>query len=187
MKSVLRIIVLLIVAVVCTIPVYAKDETPGVPLSCDTVIQVKDVSATQIYTSLRTWFADYMRSANSVIQLEDATNNHLIGKCNFDFTVNNITWKSLTGVIRVTIDVAARDGRFRVKIYDFQHEAFMNGWSEGIVYTGGPNPNISGIRKKQNSEMQKRAEPICKVNIAAILASMQEAVAAPSSAADDEW
>ena len=173
---------------ICSFTVSAKDQNPGTPLVCDTVLQAPNLSAEHIYNNIKVWFANNMRSAKNVIQLDDAANKHIIGKANFEFKVNNFTWGSLTGVINFTIDIAAREGRYRVKLSDFTHEAFRDGWTEGIVYVNGPNPNVKGLRKKQNSEMQKRAAPLCFDNIASILVSLQEAMSGNSSSVvDEEW
>ena len=183
MKKILLLMTLMIIAFSAS----AKDNTPGVPLECDTVLQAPDLTADQIYAKVKTWFANNMRSANNVIQLDDAANRHIIGKANIEFKVNNMTWSSLTGSIWFTIDIATRDGRFRVKLSDFNHEALRDGWTEGPVYVNGPNPNVKGLRKKQNSEMQKRAGKLCIDNIAYIIASLQEAMSGNSSVDDDDW
>lgn len=174
-------------AVIMAFSASAKDNTPGVPLECDTVLQAPDLTADQIYSNVKTWFANNMRSANNVIQLDDTANRHIIGKANLEFKVNNMTWSSLTGIIRFSIDIAARDGRFRVKLSDFSHEAFRDGWTEGPVYVNGPNPNVKGLRKKQNSEMQKRAGKLCQENIDYILNSLQESMSGNSSVSDGDW
>lgn len=188
MKQSIRFFVAAMVAIVCTFTVSAKDQTPGTPLECDTVLQAPNLTAEQIYNNVKVWFANNMRSANDVIQLDEAANRHVIGKANFEFKVNNMTWGSLTGVIRFTIDIAAREGRYRLRLSDFTHEAFRDGWTEGTVYVNGPNPDVKGLRKKQNSEMQKRAAPLCIDNIASILVSLQEAMSGNSSSVvDEEW
>ena len=63
----------------------AKDNTAGVPLECDTVLQAPDMTADQIYSNIKTWFANNMRSANNVIQLDDPATKHIIGKANLEF------------------------------------------------------------------------------------------------------
>lgn len=188
MKNSIRLFVTILVTALGIFAASAKEQLPGTPLVCDTVMQAPNLTADQIYNNVKVWFANNMRSANDVIQLDDAANRHVIGKANFEFKVNNMTWGSLTGVIRFTIDIAARDGRYRVRLSDFTHEAFRDGWTEGIVYVNGPNPNVKGLRKKQNSEMQKRAAPLCVDNIASILVSLQEAMSGNSSSVvDEEW
>ena len=180
-------ILLIMGALMVMLSASAKDNTSGVPLVCDTVLQAQNLTADQIYSNVKTWFANNMRSANDVIQLDDQANKHIIGKSNLEFNVNNLTWGSLTGRIWFTIDIAARDGRYRVKLSDFNHEALRDGWTEGLVYVNGPNPNVKGLRKKQNSEMQKRAGKLCTDNIAFILASLQDAMSGNNSVNDGDW
>lgn len=187
MKSSIRLFVTILVTALGFFCASAKEQPPGTPLACDTVMQAPNLTADQIYNNVKIWFANNMRSANDVIQLDDISNKHIIGKANIDFKVNNMTWSSLTGVIRFTIDIAARDGRYRVKISDFTHEAFRDGWTEGPVYVNGPNPNVKGLRKKQNSEMQKRAGKVCIKTLASMLVSLQEVMAGNSSVTDEDW
>lgn len=127
MKNSIRLFVTILVTALGIFAASAKEQLPGTPLVCDTVMQAPNLTADQIYNNVKIWFANNMRSANDVIQLDDISNKHLIGKANIDFKVNNMTWSNLTGVIRFTIDIAARDGRYRVKIFDFTHEAFRDG------------------------------------------------------------
>lgn len=184
MKKLLLLCTILLLPVVA----LAKDKEPGTPLECDTVLVASGLSAGQIYQNLKVWFANNMRSAQNVIQLDDAANKHIIGKANIEMKVNNMTWSSLTGIIRFTIDVAARDGRFRLRMSDFSHEAYKDGWTEGTVYVNGPNPNIKGLRKKQNSEMQKRALPLCIDQIAYTIASMQGVMTGNNNTTTDgDW
>lgn len=188
MKFSFRFISIWGILLLCCISTSAKPKAPGVPLVCDTVLQAPDLNADQIYDNFKIWFANKMRSANDVIQLEDPDKKHIIGKSGFAFNVDNMTWHCLTGVIRFTIEIAARDGRYRLKIHDFYHQAFRDGWSEGPVFVGGPNPAVKGLRKKQNSEMQKRAIGVCAKNIADIIVSLQETMLGKASVTtDDDW
>lgn len=165
----------------------AKEKVVATPLQCDTVIQAQGLTAEQIYTNLNVWFADNMRSANAVIQLDDKENCHIIGKTSLPFEVNHFTWAYLTGLIHYTIDVAARDGRFKVVIRDFIHESNTKGWSEGLVFDGGHNPEVKGMRKHQNAEMNKRASKLCKEYIPIIIKTMQTAVAGKSTVTEEDW
>lgn len=166
---------------------FAAPKKPGVPLVCDTVFQAPGLSADKIYDNLKAWFAQRMRSANDVIQLDDKENHHIIGKAVISMEVKNLTWSCLTGRIRFMIDIAARDGRYRVLVSGFEHETDREGWSEGPVYVNGPNPNIKGLRKKQNSEMQKRAVPLCIDALASIFVTLQQSMEGKSNIVDDDW
>lgn len=181
-----KILFFVFVLLTCVLSTNAKGE-PGKPFVCDTVIQVPGQSAQQIYDNIKVWFADNMRSSNNVIQLDDANNKHIIGKANIQFKVNNFTFSNLTGVINFKIDVAARDERFRVILSDFEHESYSKGWTEGQVYVGGPNPNVKGMRKIQNSEMQKRAAPLVIDTAAGIIVTMEEAAKGNSVIVEDDW
>ena len=184
-----RLSFLLIVAAFATVFNFAgaKEKVEPSPLQCDTVIQAKGLTAEQIYGKIKVWFANSMRSSNNVIQLDDINNHHIIGKANIDFEVNNMTWHSLTGTIHFTIDIAARDGRFKLKLYNFTHEAYKDGWTEGIVYVNGGNPSVKGLRKKQNSEMCKRASKLCIERIAEIIVTLQKFINEKSSVVDENW
>ena len=84
----------------------AKDPI-GQPLALDTVIQVSNTSASQLYNGAKVWLAKNMRSSNNVIQLDDVANAHLIGKANCAFEVKNFTWSNLSGCIWFTLDFQA--------------------------------------------------------------------------------
>lgn len=167
----------------------AKDSI-GYPLELDTVIQVPNVSASQLYNGAKVWLAKNMRSSNNVIQLDDVANAHLIGKANCSFDVNNFTWSNLSGCIWFTLDFQARDGRFRLKIYDISHESFNKtyggAWSEGLLYVNGLPENLRSGHGKQYKEMQKRAVPLMVDHMAWIIASLQDEIN-KTSIEDEDW
>lgn len=168
----------------------AKDPI-GQPLALDTVIQVSNASATQLYNGAKVWLAKNMRSSNNVIQLEDVANAHLIGKANCAFEVKNFTWSNLSGCIWFTLDFQARDGRFRLKIYDISHESYNKtyggAWSEGLVYVNGMPENLRSGHGKQYKEMQKRAVPMMVDYMAWIIVSLQEEITQSTSQENDDW
>lgn len=183
MKKILLVLTMLISA----FTVSAKDKASGQPLVCDTVLQAPGLTADQIYNKAKTWLANNMPDATNIIQLDDDVNKHIISKGTLGFEVKHLTLSSLTGYIRFNIDIAARDGRYRVRFSDFNHEAVRDGWSEGPVYVNGPNPNVKGLRKIQNSEMQKRAGVLCAESIQNFLKTLQEAMSGNSSANEGNW
>lgn len=68
-------------------------------------------SANDMYLKARTWFAEAFRSANDVIQMDDATNATIIGKG------NTIVGKGLMlARFLFTIKIEGKDGRFRYTI-----------------------------------------------------------------------
>ncbi len=187
MKKLLSLVAIAMLSIFFSNGLSAKDNKAGVPLVCDTVLQAPGLTADQIYNNVKIWFANSMRSANDVIQLDDPASKHVIGKAAIPMNVKNMTWYCLTGHIRYKIDIAARDGRYRVIMSNFMHEAPKDGWSEGPVYVNGPNPEVKGLHKRQNSEMQKRALPLCIDAIASTIVSLQDTMAGNASATEDEW
>lgn len=179
-------LLLIILSLMSISIVSANEDAPGKPLAIDTVLQAPNLTADQIYGNIKTWFVQNFRSANDVIQLDDVVNRHLMGRACVDFNVKNFKWGYQSGVIWFNLDIAARDGRYRVKLTDFEHQSNTEGWSEGLVYTGGPNPNVRKNRKDSNLEMQMRAVPFCTAQIASMLASLQN-VMSGSNSLDDDW
>lgn len=169
-----------------------KAEEYGQPLTVDEVIQAPGKTTSEIYTSVKVWFANAMRSAQHVIQYDDAATAHIIGKVSVPFEVGGMTWYMLSGHIDFTIDVQARDGRFRVRMYDFMHEANPNkygdAWDEGRVYINGPSAEVRPRHQRQNSEMQKRAADLLLPIIDTMLNTLEAAAnGASANPADDDW
>lgn len=180
----MRKFILLFVALVASIGMRAGEI--GRPLEVDTIIQMPNVTADQIYAGAKTWLATAVVDSKSVIRLDDPVNHHLIGKSNLSFKVDNMMYKSLTGHIDFVLDVQAREGRMRVKIYDFEHKSDDNpgpyDWNMGPVYIGGERPDAPKISYKQ---MQKRAIPLILRNINQIIQGLQSS--ARTASVDDDW
>lgn len=173
-------------AVLISLPCLKAAEI-GRPYEVDTVIQVPNVTAAQIYAGAKAWIATAVVDAKSVIQLDDPTNNHLIGKSNLRLQVNHMMYSSLTGHIEFVIDIQARDGRMRVKLYGFDHKADHSpgpyNWDMGPVYVDGERPDAP---KKSYKEMQKRALPLISENVTMILDGLKSK-ASVSTSEDDNW
>lgn len=187
MKKFLLVVTLLSVC----LSSFAKEDVIGKPMACDTVLKAEGISASQIYSGAKAWFAKNMRSAQDVIQLDDAANAHIIGKANIDFPVKSMTWHMLSGVIDFTIEIQAKDGRFKLKLYNFIHKnndkRYGDAWSEGLVYYGGKPENLRKGHGKQYEEMQKRALPLIIDNMARIISSLQEEIKNSADANNDDW
>ncbi len=81
-------------------------------------------SSRDIYGAAQRWFVDTFRDADEVIQLRDTVMHTIVGKGSFRYepTILNSSQGRL-GVMRFTIEVGCREGRYRVRLYDFVHEA----------------------------------------------------------------
>lgn len=70
------------------------------------------------------WFVDTFKDAKEVIQLEDAATNTIVGKGSFKYkpTINNSS-QGRVGSMQFSVEVGCKDGRYRVRFYDFTHVA----------------------------------------------------------------
>jgi hypothetical protein len=116
------------------------------PIEKAEVVVVADTPATELHSRARLWFAETYRSSTSVVQLDDVEGAVLIGKAAFPFrpTKGGMTvGYLLPGVIRYTVKVESREGRYRYSISDVAHEASPTNhtpWSFGTLVAGANSP-----------------------------------------------
>ena len=156
------------------------------PLECDTIIECPGMTADKIYSKMKYFVADYFKSAQNVIQLDDKEEHRLLCKGNVRFEVRNLTWHMLDGVINFTLDLQAKDGKYRIVMRDFSHDnfdkKFGDRWSMGLVYTEVPEGFKKG--KKQYNEMKKRAIPLIIDTMAMTIAKLSASINDTSGKSD---
>lgn len=149
------------------------------PYSRDSVIQAKGLSSQQIYESLKKWFITNAKfDSRYIIEHDDAANKHLVGRMTFRYNCSNINWAAGSGHISVVVDVMARDGRFRIKLSDFNHisedKDYAYHWSLGTVTSEIPEKWASGWKTKQQRETYKRVIKRCQEYADFVLHSVAE-------------
>lgn len=173
--------ILLLLLVFCATISFAQK-----PLDCDTIIECPGLSADKIYSRMKFFVADYFKSAQNVIQLDDKDEHRLLCKGNVRFEVKSLTWHMLDGVINFTLDLQAKDGKYRIVMRDFTHEnfdkKFGDSWSMGLVCTEVPEGFKKG--KKQYNEMKKRAIPLIHGLIAMTIAKLSASINDKSKKSD---
>ncbi len=144
------------------------------PVECDTIIECSGITADKLYSRMKYFVADNFKSAQNVIQLDDKDEHRLLCKGNIRFEVKSMTWGMLDGVINFTLDLQAKDGKYRVTFRDFTHENFNrkygDSWCMGLVCDDVPEGYKKG--KKQYKEMIKRAIPLIIDTEAMLLAKL---------------
>ena len=121
-----KYVTLLVLAITVGI-VNAQDKynAGSIPFVDDSVIfssieQIENMDAKNIYSLAKMAIADIFVSAKDVIQVEDAENNMFIAK---GVTKDgNASWS-------YTIKFQAKDGRYKIDMYDCQYEAVVPGLS----------------------------------------------------------
>jgi len=174
--------ILLLLFVFCASCSFAQK-----PIECDTIIECPGLTADQIYSRMKYFVADNFKSAQNVIQLDDKEEHHLLCKGNIRLEVRSLTWSMLDGVINFTLDLQAKDGKYRLIMRDFYHDNFNKKfgerWSMGYVYTEVPDGFKKG--KKPYNEMKKRAMPLIIDTMAMTIAKLSHSIS--ESPKNSDW
>lgn len=82
------------------------------------VIEVKDVSADVLYQRIGEWFRTYYKNPGEVIRENDSLKRSITGKPRFRISnpPDKEGVKTDAGLVQYTINVSAREGRFRYEI-----------------------------------------------------------------------
>ncbi len=110
------------------------------------VVEVPGATKDQLYTRAYEWMAKTYRSANAVIQMQDKESGRLVGRGSTRATVRGYD----AGVVRHTLTLYFKDGRYKYVLTDFAHEAI--GLKD--FYSGGPlerpNAQVMALGSKKN-------------------------------------
>lgn len=87
-------------------------------------------SAQDIYRTAERWFVDQFKDAQEVIQLRDTVTNTLVGKGTHKalFILTKPAYASSTWWAKYSIEVQAKPGRYRIRVYDvvLENAPFQN-------------------------------------------------------------
>ncbi|WP_345951326.1 DUF4468 domain-containing protein [Mucilaginibacter sp. PAMB04274] len=81
------------------------------------VVDLNGINKQQLYYNARQWFIDYFTSSKAVIENEDKEQGRVIGKGTVNTTVSGFS--STTYPTGLTVQIDAKDNKYRYKIYDF--------------------------------------------------------------------
>ncbi|MCE6007564.1 DUF4468 domain-containing protein [Acinetobacter soli] len=101
------------------------------------VVELPNMAQKQIYDASKIWMAKAFKSANSVIQYEDASTGTIIGKGNMQYPCSG-TWNCLAHadhLILFTVKVDTKDNKARVTFNDLLLKTKTN-VNAGIVAKG---------------------------------------------------
>lgn len=131
------------------------------------IIELDESRSTQeTHKAAKRWIMDAFRDAKDVIQMEDIENNTVVGRGSFRFkTKIFFAMYARAGNMYFSIEVTVKEGRARVRMYDFRHEGsivMINGTSDpainlGLIHDGedccpeyrGKLPSPAGVCKKE--------------------------------------
>lgn len=115
--------------------ILCKAQNEGLePYSFTEVVKAEAKTANELYYLSKIWLADSYKNSKEVIQMDDPTNHTIVGK-------GVIRYKSkvfmggaaTTGIVKYTIKIIAKDGRYKYEFTDFIHEGNDSGSSFGYI------------------------------------------------------
>jgi len=144
-----------------------KDPTTG-RYSLQGVVQAEGATSAELFARARAWVAQTYRSAQDVVQLEDASTGRLVAKGNFEIRGG----LGMTVTIWHLLTIETKDGRYRYTLTDFESELVGNGTGRKPVEDPGANPKF-----------------LAKIGAEArtVVAGLKAAMQKPTPAADKDW
>ncbi|MDO7885316.1 DUF4468 domain-containing protein [Hymenobacter cheonanensis] len=87
------------------------------------VVEVPGATKDELYTRATEWFAKTYNNANSVLQMQDRAAGQLVGKPVLATTVRSLGSNYPAGIVKYTISLYLKDGKYKYEITDFVHDA----------------------------------------------------------------
>ena len=153
-------------------PAFTQDSAVGIapqPIERIEVGTADSVTASELYSRAKRWFVDTFKDANAVVKLDDPANATIVGKGSFPY-ISKIFRGACQreGWIDYTIEVAAKDGRYRVRMYDFIHRGkycpnIGSAVDIGLLY------DMPGCNPQYESEGAKHAARVCAEEVRPLL------------------
>lgn len=163
------------------------------------VDSVAGVSAAQLYQRAKLWFIDFYKSAPDVIQLDDSAKKTIVGKGVMEWVPTVFRGSDIRkGYVRYTVEVSCKEGRYRVRLYNYIHEGsqFYSAQfgrtvgpdSYGMLYDGRPcftlNPGVE-FTKFHERLCTEEFEPGVRLSDEQLMTSLRKAMRVPVASASD--
>jgi hypothetical protein len=149
-------------------------------ISYEEVIQVKDLSAQQLYNRALAWFRKYYKNSSEVIRDNDIVNYKITGKPRFK--ISNLPDKEGTktdaGLVQYSITISAREGRYKYELTEFN-------WKQASYYPCEKwMDTSSGYYNNNYPEYLHRLD----ANAQTLIADLKNSMASDNPAKDkDKW
>lgn len=146
------------------------------PHELTVVDSVPGASASQLFQRARLWFIDYYKSAPNVVQLSDSSTKTIVGKALFRYSGTVFRGGvAREGHVHYTIDVQCKDGRYRVRLYDYLHDGASD--DLGLLSDGRPCFTLPNVADKLAEKIcAEEVEPQLAVHDAQLVTSIRSAM-----------
>jgi hypothetical protein len=186
-----KIIFLSALSIIFSFNVIAQKKQPSVPppqLPIDNitkkiiyqdVVEVKGATADKLYRRALGWFRGYYKNPTEVIRENDSVQKKIVGKPRFRISnpPDKEGTKTEAGVIQYSITVAAREGRFKYEITEFNWKQVSNYPCERWYDTALPSYT------KVYDEYIRQTD----MNIQTIIGDLKNAMMNEKGAKKDDW
>jgi hypothetical protein len=167
-----------------------RDVNVGVieTLTFTDVIQVEGVSKNELYNRARLWFIGAFVSADDVLLMENKQEGQLIGEGNFKFVPKMYLGSDIGGIIKFTIKLFVKDGRYKYVITEFVNKP--KGAKQGIfgvITTDYYCPVKTGGSKKWNDKTWWNMKSDIYKNIPPLIADLIIKMEVPIESEDESW
>jgi hypothetical protein len=164
-------------------------SSPG-PLQFQKVVTLDGASRDQLYDAALAWFTRMFQRSKEVIQVNDRQSGTLIGKSLFEYhPVVFIASGRIAGVVRYTLTVEVKDGRYRYTIDSFVHEGsplMSEGpLSFGLLTTVAESAYTGGITRSAQGKTWADLKRVASAEADTVANSLRKSLA--TAAAQKAW
>jgi len=179
MKKMLLVLLLLPVLLMAQ-KELPKDESGKINFT--EVVEAKGLSKGELFANAEAWFGSYYRSPK-VIQSKDDMDGIIVGKSMFKVYID-IETKDRAGVVKYTIELAIKEGRYKYSIANLKHKDHTD-----KVGTGGDLENNDPFcgYDKLNAETWKFIKEQAYDNVGVIVENLKKGMAPASEKNGDKW
>lgn len=134
---------LLLTALLVTVGLSAQGPQDGEPYEFTGVVQVDStIRADVLFNRARRWFTDNFNSGKTVIDYENKELGDITGVGNFTHTMVFIKGlNQADGIIKFSVNIQVKNGRYRYRIYNFTHEVYDRRYNNfGLITTARISP-----------------------------------------------
>ncbi len=164
----------------------AQESQIANPLTYSEVIHVDGVSADELFTKGRAWFATAYNDSKSVLQM--AENSRLIGKAVQPFSLyGGFAAGNLTVRVTYNLSIECRDGRYKYTINNVVARS-SSGWANFGPITIAENYKEKGAGAKTMNKLWKDLKSEFSAFQLILITSLKEAMNNnPRQVAEEDW
>ncbi|WP_026994799.1 DUF4468 domain-containing protein [Flectobacillus major] len=153
------------------------------------VIRVDSVSASELFSRSKLWFAKTYNSSKDVIQNTDNDNYSITGKAKIR-THARIMGERTWGYVSYIISIYCKNGRYKYVVSDFYHEG------DAIATSSTLTPSVGQINRNTKesggfgSYRKKDLDRLCEEinsNIKSLIVSLKNGMSKKSEAESKDW